>query len=190
MITATATIKPRQNLSKKAELNARDNREHTRQWTHVVIKCSQWGNIAWAHASELRRQGHQFQKRLAVCENQAKQTEPDLLNMASYEVSHTLALWAWHSMLKKDDKLNAEDQPKRLCIWGIGMTEDRWNLREKQDARNVQYPGLTLGQQPIKSNMRTFVLHQFCTGTSGQDVCICLKEKARVQEIQRNSGKC
>lgn len=33
--------------------------------------------------------------------------------------------------------------------------EERWNLREEQDARKVQYPGLTLGQQPVKSNMRT-----------------------------------
>lgn len=69
------------------------------------------------------------------------------------------------------------------------MTDGRWNLREKQDARNVQYPGLTLGQQPVKSNMRTFCLHEFCTGTSGQDVCICLKENTRDLEIHRNSGK-
>lgn len=62
-------------------------------------------------------------------------------------------------------------------------------FERKQNARKVQYPGLTLGQQPVKSNMRTLCLHQFYTSTSGQDVCICLDEKARNLEIQRHSGK-
>lgn len=32
---------------------------------------------------------------------------------------------------------------------------------KNKNAKKVQYPGLTLGQQPIKSNMRTLCLHQF-----------------------------
>lgn len=139
MITAKATIKPRR--SKKAQLNARGNGEHTLQWTHIVIKCSQWGSMAWTHTPALRRKGHVFQKSLAVSENEAKPAEPHLANKASHEVSHThtLALWAWHSMLKEDDKLSAEDQPM-ICVWGMerwieGMREQRWNPRGKKKTR-------------------------------------------------------